>query len=125
MMLTDNICSTELKLEILEYDEETVEKYVHIVMDIVKKVTKYCAVSFKIEILALGILYGMRQGYTVEKIVLLPSDTFLLNNLPTFNDLPIFGFNKKNVTRGLRLFEIAFKTALDTGTPIKEIAYME
>lgn len=125
MMIQDNIRSTEQKLEIIEYDEKTVLKYVQIVAKISKIVQKYYAESFKIDVLALGVLYGMRQGYEAEQIVLLPSDTFLLYNLPTVNDLPSFGYEMRVVTRGKRLYEIAFKTALDRGVSVKEIAYTE
>lgn len=63
-----------------------------------------------------GVLYGMRQGITIEGTELLPRDDFLLCNLPMISELAYFDIKKKNkITRGNALLVQMYQNAIRDG----------
>ena len=114
-----------LKLEILDYDEDYVRKYTEIVLHVHAIIEKYHTDVPKIDILTLGTLYIMRQGFVVNNVPLLPSDTFLLYNLPEINDLPSFGYGKRKIAIGTQIIEFVLKRALEQGAFVNNIAYQQ
>ena len=125
MMLKTHYKSAEYKLEILKYDADLVERYVDIVLRVHQHAQTYLEETVKLEALALGTLYEMQQGFKIGGVVLLPSDVFLLHNLPSINDIPTFGYAKKKITSSQHKIEFAFKEALNRGVPAKEIAFVK
>ena len=123
MMLNDTYKNVNLKLEILIYDEDVIEKYVKIIIETYKTVKKYFTESFKFETIALGALYEMRQGYEIDQIILFPSGCFLLYHLPTINDIPSFGFDKKYITKGKQIIQYAYNRAVELGVSTEHISF--
>jgi len=121
MLLQNKYKNIDKKLEILEYQQNVIDKYVDVIMQTYLNVKKYYTESFKFQTIAIGALYEMRQGYELENIILFPSDCFLLYNLPTINDIPAFGFKKANITRGKWIIQIAYNTAVESGVAIGDI----
>jgi len=119
----DTYTTVENKLEMLVYNEYIVKKYVDIIIATYKNVKKYYSDTFKIETIALGVLYIMRQGYEVENIILFQSDSFLLYNLPSICDIPSFGYDKKNITKGKLIIQYTYNQAFESGVPIKDIQF--
>ena len=124
MMMRHHFETTTFKLEKLRYNEDCIAKYTDIVMHVWELVDAYHPESPKLDMVTIGVLYGMQQGFIVNGTVLLPSDTFLLYNLPAVNDLPMFGIEKRKITSGQQLVELVFKRAIDQGAQLKDIAYI-
>lgn len=72
--------------------------------------------------ICLGTLYGMRMGMQKNGLVILPRDEFLRNNLPTINDLSLFGNVEKSlITKGDKLISTSFDNAIADQVPVNEI----
>jgi len=100
MMIDDNFKNKQLRLEKLKYDELVIRKYTTIIMETYRLSQKYvCEETFKFEVIALGVLYEVRQGFEIDGIVLCPSDCFfyiLIYLIPIFN-LRFNFFNQRMV----------------------------
>ena len=123
LMIAETYTKKYKRLEILVYDEDVVTKYMSIIMKTFEIVSKYYKDAFKFEMIALGTLYEMRQGYNIEHMTLFKADNFLLYNLPTINDVPFFGYKRANITRGKHIIEYAYNHAIESGVGADEFIY--
>lgn len=71
--------------------------------------------------IALGTMYLMRKGVRRNQIELLPSDNFLLMNLPGINMLSEFGIEKSLVTKGDKIISEAYDNAFSEGASVSEV----
>jgi hypothetical protein len=69
--------------------------------------------GFRFEAHALSVMYKMRKGLVIGKMVLLPQDNYLFC-LPLRIDLPFFGknFHSKVVTSGMKNIAAAYESAI-------------
>ena len=103
------------KLEILSYNQTLVDKYVDIITKVYNLVSKHHEKILKITNIAIGVLYEMRQGYTIENTLLLTRDDFLLHNLPMISDIPSFEFNRSSITNGKHIIQKTFIKIIESG----------
>jgi len=118
-----HFCSRPLPFVEFAYDEALCEYYARVVLQVWKITCRYyqreAAPRIDVDAVCLGTLYGMRCGQSYNSIMILPRDTFLLNNLPLINALPFFkGVDKKSISRGDRIISEAYETALRQGVPV-------
>lgn len=117
--------STKLKPLCIEpYDSTRVEHYVDIVLQMLKMaytyvedITPACASS-----IALATLYEMRMGYTLDGVELIPRDAYMEAMLPRLADLVHFDIQKRQITQGRGLIEMAFQEARKSSVALKSLA---
>jgi len=123
LMIQEEGEDTNNQLEQLNYDQVILDKYTMIIWNIYEKISKYYPGTLKMQTMALAILYEMRQGYSVDGMIIIPSDTYLLYNLPLINDLPLFSLKKKEITIGQKIIKKAVGQALEQNIERKKLEY--
>jgi len=133
--LNAHYCSQQLPLRILEIDLSRIEYYVHVVLQLWHICQKFYIhpinrtfnnngneIKNRLtpEVVALGVLYSMRQGITIQGVDLLPKDNYL-ENLPIIIDLSFFGVDKKKVTKGNKILLTSYNNAIDAGQRIIDL----
>lgn len=122
-----NYTRQEIRLHEFDFNKATFEYYIFVLLhvwDVLQRFhvpmneKQYTALDEEIvprldfEAVCLGALYGMRKGISRGSLELLPADDFLLQHLPTINELSNFNMEKSHVTKGERLICDAYDNAL-------------
>lgn len=136
--ITTSVFSQELPYILYAHDEISIRYYAFIVLQIWAVVQKY-AVPHKdkvfdpdtqkeivprmdFEAVALAVIYAMREGLEYGGTVALPTDVFLIQNLPHLNDLDAyFSLSQNKVTRGTSLLLSVYNNARNDGASTKEV----
>jgi hypothetical protein len=117
-------CKT-LPLEILERDEERINYYTYMVIQMYEKIQKYNSDKLCIESVTLGVLYKMKQGFKIDSVIIIPIDIYLVEHLPQMNDLPKFSIDKRKFTKGEKWITYTIEQAQKSGKNLQEIALDE
>lgn len=124
-MINDRYKRVQMPLVILDMDQSILTYYTNVVMQIYELVQRYSSDNGQgkvcIASVTLGVLYLMRTSYQIDGITLIPLDRFMQENLPSMNELPRFGFDKKRYTRGSKLITFSYGLALKKGVDIRKL----
>lgn len=112
-------------IKILKRDQNVINRYVHLILQFYNHAVKYIEDKVSPEAIALGILYKMQQGMIVDNVILIPLETFLVENLPLMNDLNKLKIDKKKYTLGERLIFQTFENARKHGITNQNLALKE
>jgi hypothetical protein len=127
--------SQYIPLKEMELDMNVVKYYVEIIWQVWKICVKYhvhpdqriynqngneIKNRLSVDVVALGVLYSLRQGISVEGLPVLPKDDFL-EHLPLVNNYAVFGIDKKKVTKGLNTILATYTNATNLGVDQKEL----
>lgn len=123
-MIADRHQSNQAPLTILERDDRLVSHLVDCVLQVCETVERYsqqtqskiCVIS-----IALGVLYTMRQGYSLDNVTLIPMSPLLRDHLPIMNHLSKFGLEKQKYTKGHQLIVFAYDNALRQGAELRDL----
>lgn len=102
-------------IKILKRDQNVINRYVKLIFQFYEFAVKYIEDKISPEAIALGILYKMQQGMIVDNVVLIPLESFLVENLPLMNDLNKLKIDKKKYTLGERLIFQTLENARKQG----------
>ena len=121
------ICDMEVPtMRRLVRNEDRIEHYIRIILRTWEIVTVSpwgkANPGLKFVAHALSVLFKMRKGLTIQGIEFLPFDPYLFH-LPLRIDLPLYdpGYNSSMVTEGMKNLESAYRSALETGTPVADL----
>jgi len=130
--------SQPLPMVIFNYDETLLTYYVDVICQVWEMVLKYyvhpkhkqfdedgAEIVPKIDVdsVCLGVLYDMRHGYKIGNTWVLPSDPFLMCNLPRINDLAVFENTKRSkYTKGQDILSTTYDNAINSQVPLAEIS---
>ena len=103
------------KIPIIAYDHDAVERYTALILRTYSLVKQYSLDPSKLETVAVGVLYMLRQGFVAEGRTLFEIDSFLLHNLPSPSDLPRFGYQKSSITKGKHQIQNVYNNLLREG----------
>lgn len=124
-MIQDKYNVKILPLEILERDQQRIDYYTYLVTQMYSKIQTYMDDKISVEAITLGLLYKMKQGLKIDGITIIPIDIFLVENLPIMTDLPIFGMDKRNFTKGEKCITYMIDLAQKKGISLHELALEE
>lgn len=117
--------SQPLPLMEMERQQNVVEYYAHVILQVWDKVIFYAekpldddgneiAPRIDFETVAVGTLYLMREGLQCNEVFVLPADQFLMSMLPLVRDMEYFNIKKRKITRGSILIENTYRYAVET-----------
>lgn len=123
LRLVGHYLSQPLPLIEMEPDDALKNHYAHVIWQVWQNIVEYTEriqepdgtlvlPRIDFDMVALGVLYYMREGLQCEGVYVLPSDAFLMNMLPLVRDLDYFNIKKKKITKGAHFIENTYKRAI-------------
>ena len=124
-MIADSNLSAQIPRPITPHIEVNLDKqryYVNLLMELYDKAAIYLPQpKVDVEAMSLAALYCMRSGFVSGNVTVLPADAYLAENLPHINDLPMFQYPKRKITKGTKLVKELFLRARQSGARNSEL----